>query len=174
MIILGYIFTVINYFLYCLSRFVRDKKNMLLIDLLAKIFTVLGLYCLGSLSGAYSFGITFFLLIVANIKERLGVKWIVGFIFFQVLYTLILILTYQGISSILIFIVSSLKLTSTWWLIPQKIRIVGMCNSVLFLGYQIAIKNWAGLLEIFVMLSNLIAYLKYQSQKQPHKHIKKA
>ena len=174
MIILGYIFTIINYFLYCLSRFMRDKKDMLLVDLLAKIFTILGLYCLGSLGGSLSFGITFFLLIAANIKERLNKKWILGFLFFQILYTATLFFTYQGISSILIFIVSSLKLTSTWWFVPQKIRIVGMCNSILFLGYQISIKNWAGLLEIFVMLSNFTAYLKYRLQKSPSRRIKKA
>ena len=166
MIVLGYIFTAINYLFYCVSRFLRDKKDMLLLDLLAKVFTVLGLYCLGSTSGAYSFSVIFFVLIATNIKVRLHKKWTAFFILFQILYLLILISTYQGISSILVFTTSSISLFCNWWLLPQKIRFFGGCNSILFLIYQISIKNWAGLLEIIVMLSNFGAYLKYRRSKK--------
>jgi len=164
-IMLGYIFTAANYLFYCISRFVRDKKDMLLLDLLAKILTILGLYCLGSLSGAYSFMVVFFVLILANIKERVNQKWTVFFVIFQVLYLLILIYAYQGISSILVFTTSSISLFSTWWLFPQKMRLIGGCNSCLFFIYQVSIKNWAGLLELLVMYSNFAAYLKYRVSK---------
>ena len=128
MIWLGYFFTILNYACYCLSRFMKHKKMMLLLDLLAKVFTALGLYFLDSLSGAYIFIAVFFMLIVANIKERLNKKWLFGYIFFQSLYLAILFYTYAGIPSI----------------------------------YQISIKNWAGLLEILVILSNLFSFLKYK------------
>lgn len=86
MIILGYLFTVINYVFYCLSRFMAEKKHILFMDLIAKIFTILGLYCLNSLSGAICFTITFFLLIAANIKERkkmvFAFHYFSGFIYF--------------------------------------------------------------------------------------------
>ena len=74
MIWFGYFFTVLNYVCYCLSRFMKHKRMMLLLDLLAKVFTALGLYFLDSLSGAYIFIAVFFMLIVANIKERLNKK----------------------------------------------------------------------------------------------------
>lgn len=45
MIWLGYLFTVLNYACYCLSRFMKQKKNMLLLDLVSKVFTVFGLNC---------------------------------------------------------------------------------------------------------------------------------
>lgn len=162
MIWLGYFFTVLNYVCYCLSRFMKHKKMMLLLDLLAKIFTIFGLYCLNSLSGTYTFVVMFFFLIVANIKERLNKKWLLWYIFFQFLYLAILYKYYEGLSSILVVFTSSVTLFSVWWLPPQQMRIVGGLNCFPFLAYQICIKNWAGLLEILVILSNLFSFLKYR------------
>ena len=163
MIWLGYFFTVINYICYCGSRFSRSKQMMLFLDLVAKIFTILGLYCLGSLSGAYIFVVTFFLLIVANIKEKTNKRWLPAYLFFQGLYFLILIFIFEGISSILVFTTSSVTLWCIWWLPPQKMRIVGGWNSILYLLYQISIKNWAGLIELAVIYSNFAAYIKYKN-----------
>ena len=157
----GYLFTALNYVCYCLSRFMKHKKMMLLLDLLAKILTIIGLYCLNSLSGAYIFIAVFFTLIVTNIKERLNKRWLSGYIFFQALYVVILFYTYVGWSSILVTLSSSVNLVCLWWLPPQQMRVVGGLNSFIFLAYQISIKNWAGLLEILVILSNLFAFLKY-------------
>ena len=162
MIWLGYLFTALNYACYCLSRFMKQKQMMLLLDLLAKILTILGLYCLDSLSGAYAFIVSFFLLIAANIKEKLNKKWLFGYIFFQLLYLAVLYFTYDGISSILVVLSSSITLLCIWWLPPQQMRFVGGLNCFIFLAYQISIKNWAGLLEILVILSNLFSFLKYK------------
>ena len=138
---------------------------MLFLDLVAKIFTIAGLYCLGSLSGAYSFVITFFLLIVANIKEKYHKKWLTGFLLFQGLYVgVVLFMAFEGLSSILVFINASLNLICVWWLPPQKMRIVGGINSFFYLAYQICIKNWAGLIELAVIYSNFAAYLKYRNK----------
>ena len=166
MIWLGYFFTVLNYACFCLSRFMKHKKMMLLLDLLAKIFTAVGLYFLDSLSGAYIFMAVFFMLIIANIKERLNKRWILGYIFFQSIYLAILFYTYVGISSILVFTTVSITLFCIWWLPPQQMRVVGGLNCFTYLAYQISIKNWAGLLEIFVILSNLFSFLKYRKTEK--------
>jgi len=167
MILLGYFFTVINYICYCLSRFVRTKQMMLFLDLLAKIFTIFGLYCLGSLSGAYIFCFTFLLLIIANIKEKYHKRWLPIYLLFQGIYLFILISIFEGISSILVFITSSVTLLCIWWLPPQQMRFIGGWNSILYLLYQISIRNWAGLIEIAVIYSNFAAYWKYKiAQKQ--------
>lgn len=165
MIILGYLFTVINYIFYCISRFLVDKKNILLMDLIAKIFTILGLACLNSYSGAISFCITFALLIVANIKERKNKNWTLFFILFQISYVITLFLKYEGISSTLVFISCTINLICVWWLSPQKMRLLGCAGSVIYLLYQISIKNWVGLIEILVILSNFASYLKYRKKE---------
>lgn len=164
LIFLGYLFTVINYVCYCLSRFVKTKQMMLLLDLVAKIFTIAGLYCLGSLSGAYLFVITFFLLIVANIKEKAGARWTLGFVLFFGLYCLALHTTFDGLPSLLVFTSSVVNLWCIWWLPPQKMRFIGGLNCIVYLSYQISIKNWAGLIELAVIYSNFAAYLKYRNK----------
>ena len=164
MIILGYLFTVLNYVCYCLSRFMKQKSAILALDLVAKIFTALGLYCLSSLSGAYIYMIAFAMLIIANIKERIHKEWLWGYILFQSLYFIILYITYVGISSILVVLTASIKLFSVWFLSPQKMRFLGGINSLTFLAYQISIKNWAGLLEIFSLLSNVFSFIKYKKK----------
>ena len=43
MIFWGYLFTVLSYGCFCLSRFMKRKVMILTLDLLAKILTILGL-----------------------------------------------------------------------------------------------------------------------------------
>lgn len=144
----------------------RQKQMMLLLDLTAKIFTAIGLYFLESLSGAYIFIAMFFVVIVANIKERLNKRWILAYLFFQSLYIIILLYTYGGISSILVVVSVSITLFYIWWLPPQQMRIIGALNGFVYLAYQVSIKNWAGLLGIFVVLSNVFSFVKYKKIKQ--------
>lgn len=165
MIFWGYFFTIINYVCFCTSRFMKTKQQMLLLDLMAKIFTILGLYCLGSMTGVWAFVLMFIWLIVANIKEKYNKKWLPAFILFQILYFVILFYTYVDISSFLVFLSASIYLYCTWWLPPQQIRVIGGFNSFLYLAYQICIKNWAGLIEIFVIISNFAAFFKNKEKK---------
>ena len=165
MIILGYIFTILNYICYCSGRFMRQKAAILTLDLIAKLFTAAGLYCLSSLSGAYIYVIAFIMLILANIKERIHKEWLWGYILFQSIYFTILYTTYVGISSILVTLTASIKLFCVWFLPPQQMRFWGGINSFTFLAYQISIKNWAGLLEIFSLFSNFFSFIKYRKKK---------
>jgi len=170
MIIAGYVFTALNYLCYCYSRFVKEKKNMLLYDIFAKVFTVIGLYCLGSLTGAYNMIVSLTLLLTANLRERKSDGFIKGlnitlYSVFETAYIAVMVFTFKGLPSVLITITSSITLLNIWWLPPQKMRLVGGFNSILFLSYQLTIKNWAGLLEIFVLLSNFTSYFKYRKMK---------
>lgn len=168
MIILGYILTVLNYICYCTSRFLKGKRQMLIFDLLAKILTVIALACFGSLTGSVNMIISFLSLIILNIygknEESKSRKY--TYIIIQAAYIISTIFTYNGISSILILVTSSLSLLSNFWLTPQKMRLVGFFASWLYLIYQMSIKNYAGILELLVIASNLIAYLKYRKIEQ--------
>lgn len=161
-LLLGYIFTVFNYVFYCVSRFCKKKYQMLTLDLLAKVSTFVALFFLNALSGAYSMFVSFVILIVANIKERKNRKWLLGYVVFQLSLVLIMIWKFAGISSILVCVTSTISLLSIWWLNPQKMRIAGMATSISSLLYQISIKNWAGLLEVIVICSNVLSFSKYR------------
>lgn len=175
MIIAGYVFTALNYACYCYSRFVKEKKNMLLYDIFAKIFTVIGLYCLGSLTGAYNMIVSLTLLLTANIRERksggfVRIMNIALYSAFEIAYITIMTVTFKGLPSVLITITSSITLLNIWWLPPQKMRLVGGFNSILFLTYQLTIKNWAGLLEILVLVSNFTSYFRYRKKGYDYKN----
>lgn len=161
---LGYSFTLLNYIFYSISRFCDKKYKMLTLDLLAKVSTIVALFFMGSLSGAYSMFVSFVILIVANIKERKQGKWSMVYILFEMILIFIMILRFEGISSILVFATSSISLLSIWWLKPQGMRIAGLITNVTSLLFQISIKNWVGLLEIIVIGSNMISFVKYQRE----------
>ena len=159
---LGYLFTVFNYIFYCGSRFCKKKYQMLTLDILAKISTFLALFCLGSLSGAYSMMVSFLILLVSTVKEHRAKVWAPMYVIFQLLLVCILVFRFEGISSILVFLTSSVSLLSVWWLRPQGMRVAGLITSGTSLLYQLSIQNWAGLLEIFVICSNVLSYIRYR------------
>ena len=70
LIYIGYILTIINYIIYCFSRFLSNKKDILFLDLFAKACTVVALYCFGSLTGAYNMCITFVICLICYLKQR--------------------------------------------------------------------------------------------------------
>ena len=164
-LILGYLFTVLNYGFYCASRFCKKKEQMLLLDLMSKLAFVVGLVFMGSLSGAYSMIVNFVYIIFANIKERKQYKWPVLFWLFQLLLVAVLLISFDGISSILVFATVSVNLVAVWWLPPQKMRAVGLVCNVFTLLYHVSLQNWAGACELIVAASNLVSLLKYRRQK---------
>ena len=158
----GYSFTALNYLLHCISRFCKKKYQMLIFDLAAKIAFILGLYFMGSMGGALSIVVNFFYLIFGTIKERRGCKWPALYTIFQLLLLLVLIKTFVGLSSILVFMSTSITLFSIWWMPPQKMRVLGIVTNVITLVYQLSIQNWAGLCELAVITSNTVSYVKYR------------
>lgn len=166
-LLIGYIFTIFNYIFHCMSRFCGKKHQMLTLDLLAKLSTFVALFFLRSLSGAYSMLVSFTILIVANIKIRKHSRWLPIYLIFQLILFAIMIWKFAGISSILICITSTISLISIWWLSPQKMRIAGMATSISSLLYQLSIRNWAGLLEIIVIYSNILSFIKYKKIGAP-------
>ena len=167
MIWFGYFFTILNYIFYCISRFCRKKYQMLTLDLLAKIAFILGLYFLGSMSGVYSMAVTFFYLICANIKERLNRRWMGLYIFNEVLLVYVMIHSFAGLSSVFIFVSTSIALLAVWWLPPQQMRIAGLVGNIMTLLYNLSIRNWAGLFELAVIFSNFSSFLKYMRTNMP-------
>lgn len=164
-VLAGYLFTILNYVFYCTSRFCGRKQRMLSLDLLAKLSTFAGLFFLNALSGAYSMLVSFAVLIAANIKIRKNARWLPGYILFQSVLIGIMLWKFAGISSVLVCITSTVSLISIWWLSPQKMRIAGLVTSVSSLMYQLSIQNWAGMLEIIVICSNIASFIAYKRKK---------
>ena len=157
---IGYICIVINYIFYCCGRFMRKKEHILFMDLFAKAFTILGLYFLGSLTEAYNMCLIFIMNIVCYYKTKRHWKLALLYWIFESLLVMILFTTYTGLSSALVFSCSTLTLMANWWFSPQQMRLTAVCGSVLYLMYQISIRNWAGLLEVVTLGSNVLSFLR--------------
>ncbi len=168
MIIGAYILTTINYILYCSSRFCKKKSAMLLLDIIAKIITSLSFVLLSSYTGSGLMAFAIVTLLLIYLKEQRGFpKWLSDSLFgvCLIVYVLIFVKTYDGFTSILIFVSSALCLLSNWYLPPQKMRLMGFPISLMYLWYQLALKNYVALLEVFVIVSNLVAFIKYNRLK---------
>lgn len=166
MVVIAYIFTVINYICYCVSRYCKSKSKMVSLDLLAKLSSIIALILLNSLTGGFNMLVSIILLVVIKIREKKELPTKLNtilFILFCALYIVILVFTYSGVSSILSFTTSMLILIGLWYLKPQGMRKIGIVASVSCLSYMISIGNWAGLLEILVLFSNITSYLYYRN-----------
>jgi hypothetical protein len=146
----------------------KKKEHMLLFDMIAKIVTTISFLLLNSKTGMFNMILAFVLILYNYVKEKKETtsktQNIIVFSIATSIYVVILFLTYSNISSILIFTTSIISLISNQFLEPQKMRMTGIFNSILYLIYQLTLKNWAGLLEIIVIISNLTSWLKYKKE----------
>lgn len=167
MLIIAYIATLMSYLCYCRSRYCKTKKNMVSLDLASKLFSIVALVLMGSLTGGFNMALSFVLLIIIRIREKRNFSEIANVLLFSVFlcgYIGILIFTFQGLPSVLTFLTSSLTLTGLCFLSPQGMRKIGIFASSLYLCYMLSIKNWVGLLEILVLFSNITSYLYYKKR----------
>lgn len=165
--VLGYTFSVFNYIFYCLSRFMKEKKSMLALDIISKICTITSLFFFGSIAGSLNMFIAIPLLVVGIFKEKYDYmkKFIINhgiFLIFLTSYIFSCVVFYDGLSSILITITSVLTLLAIWYFPPQLMRINGIIVCFIYLGYQLSIDNYVGLAEIFVIISNIVSYREYK------------
>ncbi len=167
--VIGYIFTVLSYLVFFISRFCKEKKNLLFLDILSKVLIMISLFFLNSITGMFIMGFLIIILILAKIKETHQFNkylTISLFIFFCIVYLINMILTFEGILSILVTIVAYIVLISIWWCNPQQIRLLGLVDCIFYLFYQLSIRNYAGLLEIFSIISNILSYVKYRKNQK--------
>ena len=153
--ILGYVLTVFNYLFYCISRFKKEKHQILYIDIISKLFVIASLWAFNSMSGVYMVAIQLLLLFVVYYKTKKNKKWNIGFVLSMIAFLTIALLQYEGISTILMLLSS-----------PQHMRLIGIAASCFYLAYCMTIKNYVGILEIFVIISNISAYRMYLKDKK--------
>lgn len=166
---LGYTFSLLSGLIYCIGRFKKEKKNILLFDLMSKLLMSVSLFLFGSLTGSINFIINFIFLLVFNLlirKKKFNMKdSVITFTVFFIAYIVSCILTYNGYVSALVCLASSLSLFANSFLREQKMRLMSAFTSVFYLTYYISIGNYAGALEIVPLLSNVISYMKYKKAK---------
>ncbi|MCQ2470059.1 MAG: YgjV family protein [Ruminococcus sp.] len=166
---IGYICTILNCIVFSAGRFQRSKKGILAFEFIAKALSVTSFFMFGSLTSGLSDIWSFVVLTTANIKERKNISskvsnWL--FIAYEAVYVLILAFTFNGISSLLIFTVSTISIVSLWYLQPQNMRVAEIMNSFIYLALQFSIGNFAGITEFVVIGCNTASYCKYEKEEK--------
>lgn len=166
--ILGYIFSIINYILYATGRFMKNKPAILFFCVLSLTTAAISCYFFGSMVGFYLLLIQVFFNIIAYIKSKKNFNKILNYsiyIFTQILITIASIYTFQGIPSILCYISVTIALFSVWWFNEQKMRIAGIFVCLFSFLYSLTIHNYMGTLELAIIASNIISYCVYNKKK---------
>ena len=170
-LIMGTASTVSVCIIYCISRFQKSKKAILTLDLIAKILTILMFFFFSEKTGIFSEMVGLTVLIAANVRERreMTLKWL--YFAYMTVYFIILLFTFDGVSSVLCTAVAMLSVTSNWWFDPQKMRIADIVICCCMFVLDMSIGNYAGFTELIIMTCNIISFRKYKIKEFPRRRI---
>lgn len=160
-VLTGTVCTVLICLLYCTGRFQKKKKTILAMDLLAKLLTVLMFFSFGEHTGVFSEIAGLTVITAANIRERSGRKLRGLYLFYMMVYTIVMTVTFSGLTSVLITLAALISLTSNWWFGAQKMRAADSVICIIMFSVNMLIGNYAGVTELIILACNVISYRKY-------------
>ena len=144
------------------SYYLKEKKNILFMHIVAYIMFTLHYYLLSGITGAICNAIALVALLSIYFIEKF--KWknknLVSCIFI-ILICIINILTFQNVFSIFPMIASSIVIVSFLLDSEDYIRGIGLISAVCWLIYAVAYKSYISIgFELFTIIGTLIAFVK--------------
>lgn len=165
--ILSQAFTIINYILLGVTYYLKDRKAILLVNILSAISMAIAYIFLGAYTGLAMCAIAIMRNLIFILDEKKNGKSdkilkkdiiiLVALYFFTVILAII---TYNGIGSLL-SVFATLVFTYAVWQKQTKIyKILGVPTSTLWVCYNIYIKSIAGIcLECVILICSIIGYI---------------
>ena len=158
----------IGYISLAQSFLKKDKKQILLMQIIAYLFFAVHFYLLSGLTGAICNLIGLFALLTIYIFDKYKIKHkeIVS-IFYIALIIIVNIITYQNIFTI--FPMISLTIVIISFLVDNEniIRIIGFISTCCWLIYGIAYKSYISIVfQVYTLIDIIISFIKYSSFKQ--------
>ena len=155
------------------SYYLKEKKNILFMHIIAYIMFTIHYYLLSGITGAICNAIGLVALLSIYIIEKF--KWknknLVAGIFIILIF-IINIVTFQNIFSIFPMIASIIVIVSFLLDNEDYIRGIGLISAVCWLIYAIVYKSYISIgFEVFTIIGTLIAFAK--NAKNPNYKIKK-
>lgn len=161
----GEILTLISYLVYWISRFIKSKNNILILDTISRVFVIIAFAFLGTYDGIKN---TMYVILrnslgqVTNEKSK-NTK-IITFIAMLMLLIVIYSFNFKGISTICIAISGILNLFGVIMCKEQGMRIFGMLGSSFYAAFMFSTGNIVGTIcEIIGFFMVLLSYLKYRN-----------
>lgn len=164
--LIGQILTVISYLVYYISRFLKEKSNIILLGNISKIFTILSFIFLKSYDGIVS---TIYSL-VRDVCGRLLIKRDLiykqlSFIVLTIVLVIISSFNFNGLSTLCVDTTMLLNTFGVLFLKPQGMRVMTMIGSLFYSAFQFSIGNIAGFIcELGTLTVNFVSYMKYRKK----------
>ena len=165
--VLGQVLTFISYLVFWISRFSKEKKNILLGDNISRFIAILAFLFLGSYDGIKNTLYVILRNIIGDIADKKSKRQkIIAFIIMLILLILIYSFNFSGIATICIAVCGIFNLYGVIMCKEQGIRIFGMIGSAFYLAFMIFTWNVTGAIcELICFIVMLISYLKYKNKK---------
>lgn len=167
-LIVGQILTFISYFVFWISRFIKNKKNILLWDNVSRIVAIISFIFLGTYDGIKNTLYVVLRNILGQITDKKAKKYkVITFIIMIVLLVLMYTFDYHGISTVCIALCGILNLYGVIICNEQGIRLFGMFGSSFYALFMVFTGNITGVIcEIICFFVMLMSYIKYKNKME--------
>lgn len=144
------------------SYYLKEKKNILFMHIVAYVMFTIHYYLLSGITGAIcnAIGLLALLAIYIIEKQNWKNKNLVAFVFIFII-CIINIATFQNVFSIFPMIASIIVIVSFLMDNENYIRVIGLISAVCWLIYAIVYKSYISIgFEVFTIIGTLIALAK--------------
>lgn len=144
------------------SYYLKEKKNILFMHIVAYVMFTIHYYLLSGITGAIcnAIGLLALLAIYIIEKQNWKNKNLVAFVFIFII-CIINIVTFQNVFSIFPMIASIIVIVSFLMDNENYIRVIGLISAVCWLIYAIVYKSYISIgFEVFTIIGTLIALAK--------------
>ena len=158
----------IGYATLAISYFNKEKRQILLMQIIAYIMFTIHYYLLSGITGAICNAIGLFALSVIYLFEKNKWKYknFVAWIFVGVLLN-VNIATFQNIFSIFPMMASTIVIISFLMDNEDYIRGIGVISAICWLIYAIIYKSYIGIVfEVITLIGTIIAFIKNTSNPE--------
>lgn len=166
--IIGEILTFISYLVFWISRFLKRKNSILLLDNVSRLFSIASFAFLGTFDGVKNTLYAVLRNVLGQVTNKRNKEYkIITFLLLLMLLILMYIFDFHGISTICLAICGILNLYGTIMCNEQGIRIFGMLGSIFYGLFMIFTNNIVGIIcEIICFTVMFISYFKYMDKKK--------
>ena len=149
---------------FILSYQIKSNRWLFLLQLIGSALFCLQFFLLHAFSGCLSLAVNILRnALMMKYNDWNWVRWKGCPVIIAVLFTGILIFTWNGPVSLLAFIASVSSTLMYWTNSPRKIRLVNLvCASPCWLIYDVIVHSWGGLLsESITLVSILVSIIRF-------------
>lgn len=171
---LSQLFIIIGYVIFFISRFRKDKKNILVTDNISRVLFIIGYSLLHSINSVEHtiYGIIRNIVGWKFVKKSRSVK-IIGFIIMTILLCIMYGITFHGFSTIMFIISGLINSFAVIFLKGQGIRmgttLAAICNIIAF----IIVESYASILgEALCGIIGLMSFRKNYHYEKTYKNLK--